>query len=76
MTTPVFTAKPTTDMIQDIVIAHTFTPESTEAPDGTQRMEQLRSVLNVIEDLQTTLWSGETSSDDTWEIVITMRRKD
>ena len=62
-------------MIQDMYIAHTFTPANIEAPDGTQRMEQLRSVLNVIEGSLTTLWSGEISSDGSWEIAIMMRPK-
>ena len=70
------TVRPTTVTIQGTCIAHTSIRESIEIPAGAPLTELLPSVLSAIDDLRTSPWSGETSSDDTWEIQITMRPSD
>jgi len=54
--------------------ALTFTPESIETQDGTPITELSPYVQSAIEDLLIFLWSGPTSSKDTWEIQITMKQ--
>ena len=55
-------------------IAPTYTHESIEIHGGTLTTGQLRCVLDVIEDLLTSLSNGPIFSDATWETVIMKRR--
>jgi len=61
MTTIAVTVKLTSDTTPDMSTVHTFTHGSTEALDGMQHTAQLHYVLNAIDDLLTSLLSGEAS---------------
>jgi hypothetical protein len=75
MTTHVATVAGSLGTSLGIPIAHTYTPVSTAQHVGTLTSEQCVFVKNVTVALRCFLLSGETSSDDIWEIQITRRPK-
>lgn len=73
MTIHVATVRGTLGMSLGTPIALTYIPANTGHVAGTLTSEQCAFVQNVTVALRTFLLSGETSSDDTWEIQITKR---
>ena len=76
MTTVVLNVASNTGMTPDMFTVRTFTLENTEAQDGIVHTVLSRCVQNVIDDLRTSLLSGETLSEGSLEMQITMRRND
>ena len=75
MTTHVATVAGSLGMSLGIPIALTYTPVSTAQHVGILTTEQCVFVKHVTVALRCFLLSGETSSDDLWEIQITRRPK-
>jgi hypothetical protein len=76
MTISAATAKSAIVTIRGTYTAHTFTPVSIEAPDGMHITGPSLYALSATVDSLIFRLNGETSCDGTWEIQITMKRKD
>ncbi|MHC4989330.1 MAG: hypothetical protein ACYTFX_12710 [Planctomycetota bacterium] len=76
MTTPAATAKKITGTIQGTYTAHTSTLASIAVQGGTLSTGLSHSALDVIDDLLTSLLNGQTSSEGSWAIQITIMPSD